>query len=159
MSRASRRSSRARSAPHDSDSRFSQCDSKTISQSVEATSFATLSRRAFVGAGAAALGSVMLSGLPGSVDFARRAWADQAPAASTSLALDMSAWNLDADNGVWWQVGVPYCANPATLDYETLGIYVPQAYMTGAVNNDGRLGNPKAACAWQGHTMTTCLTL
>ena len=123
------------------------------------TSFATLPRRAFVGAGAAALGSVMLSGLPGTAGSARRAWADQAPAASTSLALDMSAWNLDADNGVWWQVGVPYCDNPATLDYETLGIYVPQAYMTGVVNNDGRLGNPKAACAWQGHTMTTCLTL
>ena len=101
----------------------------------------------------------MLSGLPGSVDFARRAWADRAPAASTSLALDMSAWNLDADNGVWWQVGVPYCTNPATLDYETLGIYVPQVYMTGAVNNDGRLGNPRTVCAWQGHTMTTCLTL
>ena len=97
-----------------------------------------LSRRAFVGVGAAALGSVILSGLPGTAGFARRAWADQAPAASISLALDMSAWNLDADNGVWWQVGVPYCTNPATLDYETLGIYVPQAYMTGAVNNDGQ---------------------
>ncbi len=54
-----------------------------------------------------------------------------------SLALDMSAWRLDADNGVWWQVGVTYCANPATLDYETLGIYVPQAYMTGTANADG----------------------
>lgn len=59
-----------------------------------------LARRAFVGAGAAALGSVMLSGLPGTVGSARRAWADRAPAASTSLALDMSAWNIDADNGV-----------------------------------------------------------
>lgn len=49
------------------------CDSKTISQSVEATSFATLSRRAFVGAGAAALGSVMLSSLPGTVGSPRRA--------------------------------------------------------------------------------------
>ena len=58
------------------DSRSSQCDSKTISQSVEATSFVTLSRRAFVGAGATALGSVMLSGLPGTVGSARRAWAD-----------------------------------------------------------------------------------
>ena len=84
------------------DSRSSQCDSKTISQSVEATSFTTF---VFVGAGAAALGLVMLSGLPGTVGSARRAWADQAPAASTSLALDMSVWNLDADNGVWWQVG------------------------------------------------------
>lgn len=87
------------------DSRSSQCDSKTSSQFVEATSFAALSRRAFVGADAAALGSMLLSGLPGTVGSACRAWADQAPAASASLALDMSAWNLDADNGVWWQVG------------------------------------------------------
>ena len=74
------------------DSRSSQCDFKTISQSVDATSSAVLSRRAFVGAGAAALGSMLLSGLPSTVGSARYAWADQAPAASTSLALDMSAW-------------------------------------------------------------------
>ena len=139
------------------DSRSSQCDFKTISQSVDATSSAALSRRAFLGAGTAALGSMLLSGLPGTVGSARYARADQVSSASNSLVLDMSAWNLDADNGVWWQVGVPYCANPATLDYETLGIYVPQAYMTGAVNNDGQTYTCQLDAAGQAGSYT-CAT-
>lgn len=34
-------------------------------------------------------------------------------------------------------MGVAYCTSPASEDYETLGIYVPGAYLTGTDNGDG----------------------
>jgi hypothetical protein len=54
-----------------------------------------------------------------------------------ALTFNNSAWNYDADNDVYWQIGVQYCAKPETTDYETLGIYVPGAYMTATPNGDG----------------------
>ena len=45
----------------------------------------------------------------------------------TSLTWDDTAWNYNADDDVYWQVGVAYCADPADLTYETLGIFVPGA--------------------------------
>ena len=56
---------------------------------------------------------------------------------SESLVFDSSAWNYDAENDVYWQIGVGYCSNPEATDYETMGIYVPGAYMTGVENGDG----------------------
>lgn len=60
-----------------------------------------------------------------------------ASAGASSLALDNSKWNYDSANGVYWRVGVTYCASPQAADYETLGIYVPGAYFTGTKNSDG----------------------
>ncbi|OFS28032.1 hypothetical protein [Abiotrophia sp. HMSC24B09] len=54
-----------------------------------------------------------------------------------SLAFDNAAWQYDEINDIYWQVGVVYVANPASLDYETLGIYVPGAYLEGSANGDG----------------------
>lgn len=54
-----------------------------------------------------------------------------------ALTFNNSAWNYDADNDVYWQIGVQYAANPETTEYETLGIYVPGAYMTATANGDG----------------------
>ena len=53
------------------------------------------------------------------------------------LALDMSAWNYDADNDVYWQVGAAYCTDPQLADYESMGLYVPGAYLFGEENGDG----------------------
>jgi hypothetical protein len=53
------------------------------------------------------------------------------------LTLDNSAWHYDADNDVYWQIGVQYRATPEATDYETLGILVPGAYMTATANGDG----------------------
>jgi hypothetical protein len=53
------------------------------------------------------------------------------------LTFNNSAWNYDAANDVYWQIGVQYSATPETKDYETLGIYVPGAYMTAKANGDG----------------------
>ena len=97
--------------------------------SVGGVAMTALSRRSFVCAAAVAAGALALP----VASHAARASETGAP----SLSLDMSAWNLDADNGVWWQVGVSYCTKPAAQNYETLGIYVPQAYMSGEQNADG----------------------
>jgi hypothetical protein len=53
-----------------------------------------------------------------------------------ALTFNNSPWNYDADNDVYWQIGVRY-ATPETTEYETLGIYVPGAYMTATANSDG----------------------
>jgi hypothetical protein len=60
-----------------------------------------------------------------------------APEPDGALAIDMAAWNHDDDNDVWWQVGIAYCESPAATDYETMGLYVPGAYLTGTENGDG----------------------
>lgn len=54
-----------------------------------------------------------------------------------TLTLNNSVWNYDAENDIYWQIGVQYSATPETADYETLGIYVPGAYMTAIANGDG----------------------
>lgn len=54
-----------------------------------------------------------------------------------TLTFNNSAWNYDAENDVYWQIGVQYVANPESTEYETLGIYVPGAYLTATANGDG----------------------
>lgn len=54
-----------------------------------------------------------------------------------SLTFDNAAWQYDEANDIYWQVGVVYVASPASLDYETLGIYVPGAYLEASDNGDG----------------------
>lgn len=60
-----------------------------------------------------------------------------ATAGTANLAFDMSAWNYDEANNVYWQIGVQYVTKPATTEFETLGIYVPGAYLTATANGDG----------------------
>jgi hypothetical protein len=56
----------------------------------------------------------------------------------TSLSkIDNTKWNYNAEDDVYWQIGIPYCENPASEEYETMGIFVPGAYMTAADNGDG----------------------
>ena len=62
------------------------------------------------------------------------------PAAQTEGKLskiDMTKWQYNAEDDVYWQVGIIYCSSPADENYENLGIYVPGAYMTGTGNGDG----------------------
>ena len=53
------------------------------------------------------------------------------------LHIDMSSWNYDEDNNVYWQIGIVYCSNPATKEYESMGIYVPGDYFDSEKNDDG----------------------
>lgn len=56
----------------------------------------------------------------------------------TDLArLDMTAWQYNTSDDVYWQVGLSYCSNPADDNYETLGIFVPGAYFNDTKNADG----------------------
>ena len=55
----------------------------------------------------------------------------------TGLTFDETKWVYDSDNDVYYQIGVQYCAQPAALDYETLAVVVPGAYLAGTDNGDG----------------------
>ena len=63
--------------------------------------------------------------------------AAKATTTSTTLAFNSKAWQYDATNDVYWQIGIAYCAKPETTDYETLGIYIPGAYLTATANGNG----------------------
>ena len=54
-----------------------------------------------------------------------------------ALTFDSGAWSYDADNNVYYQIGVHYCAQPAAEDYETLAVVVPGDYLSGTDNGDG----------------------
>ena len=56
---------------------------------------------------------------------------------SGALTFDGQAWNYDETNDVYWQIGTSYVASPAAADFETLGIFVPGAYLTATPNSDG----------------------
>ena len=51
--------------------------------------------------------------------------------------VDMTRWQYHAEDGVYYQLGIAYCAAPADADYENLAIFVPEAYLTGSDNGDG----------------------
>ncbi len=51
--------------------------------------------------------------------------------------IDNTKWQYNEDDDVYWQIGIQYCENPVNLEYETLGIFVPGAYMSAADNGDG----------------------
>ena len=51
--------------------------------------------------------------------------------------IDMTKWQYEATDDVYWQVGLSYAATPADSSYETMGIFVPGAYFTGTDNGDG----------------------
>jgi len=73
---------------------------------------------------------------------------DATPGGSKALAFNNAAWHYDSANNVYWQIGVQYVAKPETTDYESLGIYVPGAYLTATANGDGTFTakiNPQGA--------------
>ena len=51
--------------------------------------------------------------------------------------VDMSAWQYNEANDVYWQIGISYCRTPADASFENLGIFVPGAYFTAVANGDG----------------------
>ncbi len=63
--------------------------------------------------------------------------AQASPISSNLFLIDMDAWNYQADADVFWQTGISYCATPADTTYETLGIFIPAAYMNAQKNADG----------------------
>ncbi len=47
------------------------------------------------------------------------------------------SWNYNANDNVYYQVGISYCENPADKSYENLAIFVPGDYFTATENSDG----------------------
>ena len=63
---------------------------------------------------------------------------DTSPKIVTNLdKVDMSKWQYNEDDDVYWQVGLSYCESPQDEDYESMGIFVPGAYFTAEENEDG----------------------
>ncbi len=63
---------------------------------------------------------------------------DQNESAETSLPkIDMTAWQYNEETDVYWQTGISYCETPADESYETLGLFIPGAYMKAEDNGDG----------------------
>ena len=51
--------------------------------------------------------------------------------------IDMSAWQYNTEDNVYYQLGIEYCETPADENYENLAIFVPGAYFNGTNNGDG----------------------
>lgn len=57
---------------------------------------------------------------------------------STTLSkIDNTKWRYNADDDVYYQLGIAYCATPADADQEKLALFVPGAYLDGTENGDG----------------------
>ncbi|WP_409197797.1 hypothetical protein ACA135_05685 [Methanobrevibacter acididurans] len=53
------------------------------------------------------------------------------------LSLNMDNWHYDNINNIYYQLGLTYCADPDTKNYESLAIYVPGEYFNGVKNSHG----------------------
>lgn len=51
--------------------------------------------------------------------------------------IDNTAWLYNADDDVYYQLGIPYCETPADENYENLAVFVPGVYFSGKENGDG----------------------
>lgn len=72
--------------------------------------------------------------------------------------IDASKWQYNADDHVYYQLGIQYCENPADASYETLSVFVPEAYMDAKENGDGTYTctiNQKATAGTAGYTAVT----
>lgn len=66
------------------------------------------------------------------------------------LSINMNNWKYDAENDIYYQLGLVYCTNPETIEHESLAIYVPGKYFDATDNknstytckvNDEKIGN------------------
>lgn len=56
---------------------------------------------------------------------------------TTLSKVDKTRWLYNADDQVYYQVGISYAASPTNSAQQTLSIFVPAAYMTATENGDG----------------------
>lgn len=76
-------------------------------------------------------------------------------AVTTLSKIDMTKWQYNESDGVYYQIGISYCANPADTSYETLAVFVPAAYMNGTDNGDGTYTCELTAETVNGYTAET----
>ena len=67
-----------------------------------------------------------------------------------TLDFNIKDWSYDSDNKVYYQMGVVYCTKPVDIDYQSLGIFVPEEYMkcsessgkySCSINSSGKKGS------------------
>ena len=58
-------------------------------------------------------------------------------AADGPAPIDNRAWLYNAEADVYYQLGIPYCGNPADETYENLAVFVPGSYFKASENGDG----------------------
>ena len=63
--------------------------------------------------------------------------AESASATTNLSKIDNTKWSYNADDDVYYQIGISYCETPADENYETLAVFVPGAYMKSTDNGDG----------------------
>jgi hypothetical protein len=72
--------------------------------------------------------------------------------------IDNTKWQYNAEDNVYYQLGIQYCENPADASYETLAIFVPGEYMDATDNGDGTYTctiNTEATAGTSGYTAET----
>lgn len=53
------------------------------------------------------------------------------------LSVNMNNWRYDSEYDIYYQLGLVYCTNPETTEYESLGIYVPGKFFDAEYNGNG----------------------
>ena len=57
---------------------------------------------------------------------------------STTLdKIDMTKWQYNSEDKVYYQIGLKYCSEPANEEYEKLAVFVPADYFEATDNGDG----------------------
>ena len=73
-----------------------------------------------------------------------------------SIDFDKTNWSFDPTNGVYYQIGIVYCANAVNINYQSMAIYVPKEYLTCTevsgkysceINSSGQKGSYMASTA------------
>ena len=101
----------------------------------------SITRRQFAG-GAAALATLGLAACGCSKGDQQEAattgqTTDSTPVEASSVVLDSKAWLYNAEDDVYYQLGITYCSKPADSSYEQLALFVPGAYFEATDNGDG----------------------
>ena len=100
-----------------------------------------LSRRGFLALSAAAGATACLPPFLTACSPSQEESEPEVTAPETTLSgtfeLDPSAWQYDDADDVFYQLGVGYCTSPVTTECESMGIFVPGAYMDWTPNEDG----------------------
>lgn len=69
--------------------------------------------------------------------FELRNVAPPAEAVTDMDRVDMTKWNFNRSDNVFWQTGIPYCGKSSGEGINTLSIYVPGKYFDRQENEDG----------------------
>ncbi len=98
----------------------------------------SVSRRSFLGGATASLALFLGACAQQQRDMVSAEGSSVQAASSTGgLDLNDAAWSYNADDDVYYQLGVSYCESPADVTYENLALFVPGGFFSAVKNGDG----------------------